>query len=55
MYPHEGLSVFSPATIVNNTFQITANVLSASIKNNIKRFVLCSSMARYGSQENSFR
>ena len=48
---HEGLSVFSPATIVNNTFQITANALSASIKNNIKRFVLCSSMARYGSQE----
>jgi len=48
---HEGLSVFSPATIVNNTFQITANTLSASIKNGVKRFVQCSSMARYGKQD----
>ena len=36
------------------TFQITANALSASIKNNIKRFVLCSSMARYGSRKTPF-
>ena len=49
--PHEGLSVFSPAKIVNNTFQITANTLSAAIKNKVKRFVQCSSMARYGQQD----
>ena len=43
--PHEGLSVFSPAKIVNNTFQITANTLSAAIKNKVKK--ICS-MFKYG-------
>jgi UDP-glucose 4-epimerase len=48
---YEGLSVFSPALIVQNTVQITATALSASVKNNVKKFVYCSSMARYGTQD----
>lgn len=48
---YEGLSVFSPSLVTQNTFQITSTLLSAAIQNNVKRFVFCSSMARYGSQE----
>jgi UDP-glucose 4-epimerase len=48
---HEGLSVFSPHLITMNTFQITASAASAAIANGVKRFVFCSSMARYGTQE----
>lgn len=48
---YEGLSVFSPALVVQNTTQITATALSASVKNGVKKFVYCSSMARYGTQE----
>mgnify|MGYP006270194331 CR=1 FL=1 len=47
---YEGLSVFSPSLVVQNTFQITANALSASIQSGVNRFVFMSSMARYGSQ-----
>jgi len=46
----EGLSVFSPHLICQNTFQITATMISAAISNRVKRFVFCSSMARYGTQ-----
>lgn len=48
---YEGLSVFSPNLITQNTFQITSSLLSAAIQNKVKRFVFCSSMARYGAQE----
>ena len=48
---YEGLSVFSPNLITQNTFQITTSVISAAISNNVRRFVYCSSMARYGEQE----
>lgn len=48
---YEGLSVFSPHYITENVFQITMSVLSAAIANNVKRFVFCSSMARYGTQD----
>lgn len=48
---YEGLSVFSPSLVCQNTFQITASVMSAAIQNNVKRVVHCSSMARYGTQE----
>lgn len=51
---HEGLSVFSPNFITKNIFQATTSMISASIQNNVKRFVLCSSMARYGNQEGPF-
>jgi len=49
--PHEGLSVFSPYFITNNIFQASVSVITASIQNNVKKFVFCSSMARYGNQE----
>ena len=48
---YEGLSVFSPHFITENIFQITMSLLSAAISNKVKRFVLCSSMARYGTQD----
>ncbi len=50
---HEGLSVFSPFFITQNTFQITMSVLSAAIYNKVTRFIYCSSMSRYGYQENT--
>lgn len=48
---YEGLSVFSPNLVCQNTFQITASVASAAVAQGVKRFVYCSSMARYGTQE----
>jgi UDP-glucose 4-epimerase len=47
---YEGLSVFSPHLITQNTSQISATVFTACAANNIKRVVNCSSMARYGEQ-----
>lgn len=47
---YEGLSVFSPALVTKNTSGITATVLSASVKHNVKKFIHMSSMARYGTQ-----
>jgi UDP-glucose 4-epimerase len=48
---YEGLSVFSPSLIVENTMQISVNAMTAAIQNKVQRFVHCSSMARYGAQE----
>lgn len=48
---HDGFSLFSPYYITKNTFQITMSVLSAAATNKIKKFIYCSSMARYGKQE----
>ena len=48
---YEGLSVFSPALIVQNTTQITTTVMSASVKAGVRKIVHLSSMARYGTQE----
>jgi len=48
---YEGLSVFSPHLVTQNTFQITSTLLSAAVQNRVRRFVFCSSMARYGAQE----
>lgn len=48
---YEGLSVFSPHLITQNTFQITSTVASAAAASGVRRFVYCSSMARYGSQD----
>lgn len=47
---HEGLSVFSPSFITKNIFEASVATISASIQNKVKRFVYCSSMARYGNQ-----
>ncbi|KHO46258.1 MAG: NAD-dependent epimerase/dehydratase [archaeon GW2011_AR3] len=48
---YEGLSVFSPHLVSQNTFQISSTLMSAAIANKVKRFVFCSSMARYGAQD----
>ena len=48
---YEGLSVFSPELVCQNTYQITASLVSAAVSQGVKRFVYCSSMARYGTQD----
>jgi len=45
---HEGLSVFSPNFIYKNTASASISAISASIANNVPKFIFCSSMARYG-------
>lgn len=47
---HEGLSVFSPGFITENTFGASVNVLKCAAQANVKRFIYFSSMARYGEQ-----
>lgn len=51
---HEGLSVFSPHQINRSIYQATTATLAAAADNQIDRFIYCSSMARYGSQEIPF-
>jgi UDP-glucose 4-epimerase len=51
---HEGLSVFSPSFITKNIFEASVATISAAIQNNVKRFVYCTSMARYGNQPHPF-
>ena len=51
----EGLSVFSPAIIARHVYENTAGLLAASASKRVKRFVYCSSMARYGRGETPFR
>lgn len=46
--PHEGLSVFSPALVVQSVIQGSINAVTAAVKYGAKRFVFLSSMARYG-------
>jgi UDP-glucose 4-epimerase len=48
---HEGLSVFSPKVITENTFGISVSLLQAAINAGVKKFVYLSSMARYGYQD----
>lgn len=51
---HEGLSVFSPALIVESNVMGTINAVTAAIQNKAKRFVFLSSMARYGDLGTTF-
>jgi UDP-glucose 4-epimerase len=51
---HEGLSVFSPSFITKNIFEASVSTISAAIQNKVKRFLFCSSMARYGNQQAPF-
>ena len=46
--PYEGLSVFSPTVVYENTLLSTVALLRASINAGVKRFVFISSMSRYG-------
>ncbi len=48
---YEGLSVFSPRLVCSNTYMNTVSAATAAITNGVKRFVYCSSMARYGEQD----
>jgi UDP-glucose 4-epimerase len=50
----EGLSVFSPALIAEHVYANTAAVLAAAATNKVRRFVNCSSMARYGNGPTPF-
>ena len=52
--PYEGLSVFSPTGIVDGIVTGTTVTLTAGIRNKIKRFIYCSSMARYGANRVPF-
>ena len=47
--PYEGASVFSPHLVTQNIVTATSGMISAAISQRVRRFVLCSSMARYGS------
>jgi len=51
---YEGLSVVSPVFVTRNTYDATVNVVTSSIKHNVKKFVYMSSMARYGKQTPPF-
>jgi UDP-glucose 4-epimerase len=51
----EGLSVFSPTLIAKHVYENTAGMLVGAASNKVKRFVYCSSMARYGDGETPFR
>ena len=48
---YEGLSVFSPYLVGQNTYQISMSVFTAAVENNVNKVINCSSMARYGFQE----
>jgi UDP-glucose 4-epimerase len=52
--PWEGLSVFSPYLVHHHTAASTAAVLSVAAAAGARRFVYCSSMARYGAQPTPF-
>lgn len=50
----EGFSVFSPALIAQHVYQNTAGLLAAAATNATRRFIYCSSMARYGAGKPPF-
>ncbi len=51
---YEGLSVFSPHLITQNIVGASTAMMSAAIANGVERFVMCSSMARYGTNDVPF-
>ncbi len=51
---YEGLSVFSPHFVTKNIYDATVSTVTASIRKKIRKFIFCSSMARYGNQEHPF-
>ena len=51
---HEGLSMFSPSFITRNIYEASVTTISAAIDAKVKRFLFCSSMARYGVQAPPF-
>ena len=51
---YEGLSVFSPHMVTQHIVTASTGVISAAIANKVRRFVMCSSMARYGTNQVPF-
>ena len=47
-FAHEGLSNISPKLVCENNVVGSVSTFTAAVKNNVKRIVYCSSMARYG-------
>jgi UDP-glucose 4-epimerase len=52
---YEGLSVFSPHLITKNIVTASVAPITAAISNNVRRFIYCSSMARYGNNKVPFK
>jgi len=53
--PYEGLSPWSPQIVYEHTLMSTVAMLRESVAAGVRRFVLCSSMSRYGDQKAPFR
>jgi len=51
---YEGLSVFSPHLVTQNIVTAATGTISAAVASKVRRFVLCSSMARYGTGDVPF-
>ncbi len=51
---YEGLSVFSPHMVTTNIVTASTGMISAAVANRVRRFVMCSSMARYGTNKVPF-
>ncbi len=51
---YEGLSVFSPHLVTQNIVTASTGMITAAIANRVRRFVMCSSMARYGTNRVPF-
>jgi len=51
---YEGLSVFAPHMVTQNIVTASTGLISAAIANDVRRFVMCSSMARYGTNRVPF-
>lgn len=51
---YEGLSVFAPHVVTQNIVTATTGMLSAAAACGVRRFVQCSSMARYGTNRVPF-
>ena len=51
---YEGFSMSSPCLVNKNVHQTTVVLATAAIHNKVKRFVFCSSTARYGSNKAPF-
>lgn len=52
--PYEGLSVFSPHLVMQNIVTSLTSMASAAVANDVRRFIMCSSMARYGANQVPF-
>ena len=53
-WPYDNFSLYAPCKAAESSFSATASLLSAAAQNNVRRFVFCSSMARYGNSPSPF-